>query len=262
VARLIRQDILSFEELHLPELCKKLVMLERGLILVTGSTGSGKSTTLSTMVDYRNRNSSGHIVTIEDPIEFAHRHHGCIISQREVGIDTHSFHDAIRSALRQAPRVILIGEVRDMETAQFCLHAAETGHLVLSTLHTNNASQTMERLINFFPAMAHQQVFAQLALNLRAIISQRLVPKKGGGRIVALEILINTPRASELIAKGDVNNLREVMIKGRNEGMQTFDMCLYDHVQAGVVTEKDALQYADSANDLKLRLRGLGVGMV
>lgn len=258
VARLVKQQIASFEDLKLPPLLKNLAMLERGLILVTGATGSGKSTTLATMLDWRNRHGTGHIVTVEDPIEFAHRHQGCIVSQREVGIDTHSFHDAIRSALRQAPNVILIGEVRDMETAQFVLHAAETGHLVLSTLHTTNANQTLERLINFFPALAHQQTLIQLSLNLRSIVSQRMIPRRGGGRVVAFEVLVNTPRASELIERGAVHDLKSVMIKGANEGMQTFDMCLYSYVHEGLISEEDALRFADSANDLKLRLRGLG----
>jgi len=258
VARHIRQNIPDFAALNLPETFKHFAMLERGLILITGATGSGKSTTLAAIIDYRNRNGTGHIVTVEDPIEFVHEHRQCIISQREVGIDTKSFHYAIRSALRQAPRVILIGEVRDTETAQFCLHAAETGHLVFSTLHTTNANQTLERLLNFFPALQKDQALMQLSLNLRAIVSQRLVPKVGGGRVVALEVLLNSPRAAELIEKGDVTGLKAVMMKGANEGMMTFDMCLYNHVKAGLVSEEDALRYADSANDLKLRLRGLG----
>ncbi len=258
VARLIRQDILSFENLHLPEYFKYLAMLERGLVLITGATGSGKSTTLATLIDWRNRTGTGHIVTVEDPIEFVHEHKQCIISQREVGIDTKSFHMAIRSALRQAPKVILIGEVRDTETAQFCLHAAETGHLVFSTLHTNTANQTLERMINFFPTMGQQQAMAQMALNLRAVISQRLIPRIGGGRVVALEVLINTPRVQELIQRGEVGAIKEVMVKGVNEGMQTFDIALYNLVQERLISEEDAVRYADSPNDIKLRFRGLG----
>lgn len=258
VARLIRQEIRSFEELGLPPVLGQLVMLPRGIILVTGATGTGKSTTLAAMIDYRNRHGSGHIVTIEDPIEFTHEHKGCIISQREVGIDTASFHEALRSALRQAPQVILIGEIRDPETATFAVHASETGHLVLSTLHTNNANQTLERLLNLFPPELERQLFTQLALNLRAIISQRLVPNTTGGRTVVVELLINTPRVQELIMQGSVAELKSVMAKSQREGMQTFDMHLYDLVRAGTITEDIALQYADSANDLKLRLRGIG----
>jgi twitching motility protein PilU len=258
VARLIRQEIRSFEELGLPPILGQLVMAPRGIILVTGATGTGKSTTLAAMIDYRNRHGSGHIVTIEDPIEFAHEHKGCIVSQREVGIDTASFHEALRSALRQAPQVILIGEIRDPETAMFCVQASETGHLVLSTLHTNNANQTLERLLNLFPAELERQLLTQLSLNLRAIISQRLVPNTSGGRTVVVELLINTPRVQELIMQGEVAELKSVMTKSQREGMQTFDMHLYDLVQAGTITEEIALQYADSANDLKLRLRGIG----
>ncbi|MCX7626002.1 MAG: PilT/PilU family type 4a pilus ATPase [Candidatus Sumerlaeaceae bacterium] len=261
VARLIRQEIRSFEELGLPPILGQLVMAPRGIILVTGATGTGKSTTLAAMIDYRNRNGSGHIVTIEDPIEFTHEHKGCIVSQREVGIDTASFHEALRSALRQAPQVILIGEIRDTETAMFSIHASETGHLVLSTLHTNNANQTLERLLNLFPAELERQLLTQLALNLRAIISQRLVPNKVGGRTVVVELLINTPRVQELIMQGSVGELKSVMAKSQREGMQTFDMHLYDLVRAGTITEEIALQYADSANDLKLRLRGIGGGI-
>ena len=258
VARLIRQEIRTFEELGLPPILGQLVMAPRGILLVTGATGTGKSTTLAAMIDYRNRHGSGHIVTIEDPIEFAHEHKGCIISQREVGIDTVSFHEALRSALRQAPQVILIGEIRDTDTAMFAIHASETGHLVLSTLHTNNANQTLERLLNLFPPELERQLLTQLALNLRAIVSQRLVPNTKGARTVVVELLLNTPRVQELIMQGNVAELKSVMGKSQREGMQTFDMHLYDLVRAGTVSEDIALQYADSANDLKLRLRGIG----
>lgn len=258
VSRLIRQHIMSFEELGLPEVLKDVVMAQRGIALVTGATGSGKSTTLATMIGYRNENSTGHIVTIEDPIEFVHEHKGCVVSQREVGIDTMSFHEALKSALRQAPKVILIGEIRDSETAEFAMHASDTGHLVLSTLHTNSANQTLERILNFFPQEMERQILLQLSANLRAIICQRLVPKKGGGRAAALEIMINTPRVQELIQQGNVGELKNVMSKGINEGMQTFDIALMQHVKAGNIEEETALKYADSANDLKLRLRGLG----
>ena len=258
VIRLIRQNILSFETLGLPQVLADLVMSKRGIILVTGATGSGKSTTLATMIDHRNRNSGGHIVTVEDPIEFTHEHKGCVISQREVGIDTLSFHEAIRSALRQAPDVILIGEIRDSETAAFAMHASDTGHLVLSTLHTTNANQTIERIENLFPPEQQKQALVQLSLNLRAVISQRLVPKIGGGVVAAIEILVNTSRIQELIQQGAVAELKSVMQKGGNEGMQTFDGDLLRLVKAGIVDEPTALRYADSANDLKLRLRGIG----
>lgn len=256
VIRLIRQAAMSFEELGLPTTLRTLVMLERGIILVTGATGSGKSTTLAAMIDHRNRHSTGHIITIEDPIEFAHEHKNCIVSQREVGIDTQSFHHAMKSALRQAPKVILIGEIRDSETAAFSLHASDTGHLVLSTMHTNNANQSLERLINLFPAESEKQVLLQLSLNLRGIVSQRLIPRVGGGRVVAVELLINTPRIQDLIQRNAVSEIKNVMVRGSADGMQTFDMALLNLVRAGKVTEEDALRLADSANDLKLRLRG------
>jgi len=258
VARLIRQEIRSFAELGLPAVLGDLVMAPRGIILVTGATGTGKSTTLAAMIDHRNRHGSGHIVTIEDPIEFTHEHKGCIVSQREVGIDTSSFHEALRSALRQAPQVILIGEIRDSETAMFAIHASETGHLVLSTLHTNNANQTLERLLNLFPPGQARLLLTQLALNLRAIVSQRLVPDTRGALSVAVELLINTPRVQELIMENNVGEIKSVMAKSQREGMQTFDMHLYELVRAGTVTEEIALRFADSANDLKLRLRGIG----
>ncbi len=258
VARLIRDEILSFEQLGLPQVLASIVMEHHGIVLVTGATGSGKSTTLASMLDYRNRNSTGHIVTIEDPIEFTHQHKGNIVSQREVGMDTHTFHDALKSALRQAPKVILIGEIRDMDTCQFALHASDTGHLVLSTLHTVNANQTIERVINMFPVEQERPLLTALSLNLKAIVSQRLVPKIGSGRLPAVEILINTSRAQELIQQKKIEELKEVMMKGANEGMQTFDMCLYRFVKAGDVDEQTALRFADSPNDLKLRLRGIG----
>ena len=258
VARLIHSRILSFDELGLPAVLADLVMAERGIVLVTGATGSGKSTTLAAMIDHRNRNSTGHIVTIEDPIEFTHEHRGCIVSQREVGMDTHSFRDALKSALRQAPKVILIGEIRDIETAQFALHASDTGHLVLSTLHTINANQTIERLINLFPVEQERPLLMALSLNLRGIVSQRLVPRVGGGRAAAVEVLLNTARVAELIQQKKIEEMKEAMLKGQNEGMQTFDICLMRMVKDGLVDEPTALKYADSPNDLKLRLRGIG----
>lgn len=258
VARLIHSSILSFDDLGLPPLLADLVMEERGIVLVTGATGCGKSTTLAAMIDHRNRNSTGHIVTIEDPIEFTHEHRGCIISQREVGMDTHSFRDALKSALRQAPNVILIGEIRDLETAQFSLHASDTGHLVLSTLHTINANQTIERLINLFPVEQERPLLMALSLNLKGIISQRLVPRVGGGRAAAVEVLLNTARVAELIQQKKIEEMKEAMLKGQTEGMQTFDICLMRMVKDGRVDEPTALKYADSPNDLKLRLRGIG----
>lgn len=258
VARLIKPNILSVEELGLPPQLNEIVMAERGILLVTGATGSGKSTTLAAMIDYRNRNGTGHIVTIEDPVEFIHDHKGCIVSQREVGIDTQSFDEALKSALRQAPKVILIGEIRDAQTAKFAIHAADTGHLVLATLHTNSANQTLERIVNLFPIEMERQTLMQLGMNLRGIVCQRLVPKAGGGRVAAVEILLNTPRIQDLIMQGNVQELKTVMGKGTREGMQTFDGALYQLYQDKQVDEETALKFADSANDLKLRMRGFG----
>lgn len=258
VARLIRPNILSVSQLGLPEVLNEIVMQERGIILVTGATGSGKSTTLAAMIDYRNRNSSGHIVTIEDPVEFVHDHKSCIVSQREVGIDTATFDEALKSALRQAPKVILIGEIRDAETARFAIHASDTGHLVLATLHTNSANQTLERIMNLFPVEQERQVLMQLAMNLRGIICQRLVPSLDGGRAAAVEILLNSPRVQELIMQGNVQELKNAMMKGTREGMQTFDLHLLDLMKTNRISEEMALKFADSANDLKLRMRGIG----
>ncbi len=258
VARLIKPNILSVSQLGLPEVLNDVVMNERGIVLVTGATGSGKSTSLAAMIDHRNRNSSGHIVTIEDPVEFVHDHKGCIVSQREVGIDTATFDEALKSALRQAPKVILIGEIRDAETAKFAIHASDTGHLVLATLHTNSANQTLERILNLFPIEMERQILMQLAMNLRAIICQRLVPKADGGRAAAVEILLNSPRVQELIMQGAVQELKTAMMKSAREGMQTFDMALLDLMQTKQITEEVGLKFADSANDLKLRMRGIG----
>lgn len=258
VARLIRPNIMSVTQLGLPEVLDQVVMSERGIILVTGATGSGKSTTLAAMIDYRNRNSTGHIVTIEDPVEFVHEHKGCIVSQREVGIDTATFDEALKSALRQAPKVILIGEIRDVETARFAIHASDTGHLVLATLHTNSANQTLERIMNLFPVEQERQVLMQIAMNLRAIVCQRLVPALDGGRAAAVEIMLNSPRVQELIMQGAVQELKTAMAKSGREGMQTFDMHLLELMKSQRISEEAALKFADSANDLKLRMRGIG----
>ncbi len=258
VLRRIKVEIPKFDELGLPPQLGELVLQERGLILMTGATGSGKSTTLAAMIDYRNERMGGHIVTIEDPVEFVHRNKMALVSQREVGIDTHSFQIALKNTLRQAPKVIYIGEIRDRETMEFALHASETGHLVLATLHCNNANQTLERIMNFFPHEYHPQLLLQLSLNLRAILSQRLIPKIGGGRAPALEILLNTPFIGELISKGDVSAIKQAMGAAKQEGLQTFDQSLHKLCKAGVISEEDALRFADSPNNLRLILRGIG----
>jgi twitching motility protein PilU len=258
VARRVRTDIPSFEDLGLPEVLKDLVMRPRGLVLVTGPTGSGKSTTLAAMIDHRNTHYDGHIVTIEDPIEFLHPDKRSLVSQREVATDTPSFHHALRSALRQAPDVLLIGEMRDRESADAALYFAETGHLVLSTLHTVNASQALERLLAFFPPDHTQEILHRLSITLEGIVSQRLVPRAdGAGRVAALEVLLATPRVRELVRRGDVGAIKQAIQAGAQEGMQTFDQALYDLVQRGLVTAEEALRHADSPNDLRLRIRGL-----
>lgn len=258
VIRRIKVEIPSFKDLHLPELLGELMLHDRGLILMTGATGSGKSTTLAAMVDYRNDTLGGHIITIEDPVEFVHPNKKCLISQREVGIDTKSFHIALKNSLRQAPKIIYIGEIRDTDTMEFAMHAAETGHLVLGTLHSNNANQTLERIMNFFPVEYHSQLMLQLSLNLRAILSQRLIPRKGGGRAPALEILLNTPYIAELILRGEISDIKTAMSKGGQEGLQTFDQSLYKLFKEGSITEEDAMKNADSPNNLRLAIKGIG----
>lgn len=260
VIRRITEHIPSLQQLGLPDSLGEMAQMERGLVLVTGATGSGKSTTIAAMLDYRNSRTGGHIVTIEDPVEFVHRHKQSIVTQREVGIDTKSFHIALKNSLRQAPKVIYIGEIRDTDTMGFALHAAETGHLVFATLHSNNANQTLERISNFFSHEYQEQLMLQLSLNLRAIISQRLIPKVGGGRIAALEMMLNTPMISELIAKGDVKGIKGVMQQTANQGNQTFDMHIHKLWAANLITEEEAFRYADSANNLRLRMRGIAVG--
>jgi twitching motility protein PilU len=230
-------------------------MAKRGLVLLVGGTGSGKSTTLAAMINHRNENEAGHIITIEDPVEFVHEHKKCVVSQREVGVDTESYRVALKNTLRQAPTVILIGEIRDEETMEHAINFAETGHLCLATLHSNNANQAMERVINFFPPERHRQIYLQLSLNLRAIISQRLVKGAQGGRAAAIEILLGTPRVKELMKKGEVDALKEAMTQGSNEGMQTFDHALFELYRAGRISLADALENADSATDLKLKIK-------
>ncbi len=255
VFRQIKVHIQTIDDLGLPQTLKEIVLAKRGLVLVVGATGSGKSTTLAAMLDYRNTNQHGHIVTIEDPIEFVHEHKKSIVTQREVGFDTHSFFNALKNMLRQAPDVILIGEIRDSETMDDAITFAETGHLCLATLHSNNANQAMERILNFFPVERHLQIFMQLSLNLKAIISQRLVPGVDGRRVAAFEILLDTPRVKDLILKGAVGTLKEAMGLGDFEGMRTFDQDLYRLYKEGRIDYKNALAHADSANDLRLKIK-------
>jgi twitching motility protein PilU len=255
VIRQIKLNVPSVDDLGLPEVLKEIALTKRGLVLVTGATGSGKSTTLAAMIDHRNTTTPGHIVTIEDPIEFMHQHKRAIITQREVGFDTLSFHEALRNTLRQAPDVILIGEVRDEVTMEAAITFAETGHLCLATLHSNNANQTIERIINFFPPMRHEQIYLQLSLNLRGIISQRLVPGIDRRRVVAVEILLDTPRVKDLIKKAEIDTLKEALEQGTNEGCQTFDESLFRLAREERIDLEQALIHADSANNLRLRLR-------
>lgn len=260
VFRHIKIYIKTIDELGLPQIFKELAMVKRGLVLVAGRTGSGKSTTLAALIDYRNSNATGHIVTVEDPIEFVHSHKMSIISQREIGIDTHGYASALKHTLRQAPDVILIGEIRDVETMEAAIDYAETGHLCLSTIHANNANQATERIMNFFPSERHRQIYLQLSLNLKSIISQRLIPNVDGTRVAAVEILMDTPRVKDLIHKGQVDLLKETMAQGTVEGMQTFDQSLFDLYRQGIIDLDTAVGYADSANDLRLRIKMEEVG--
>lgn len=256
VLRRIETKIPQVDELNLPEIIKELAMTKRGLIIFVGATGTGKSTSLASMIGHRNRNSKGHIISIEDPIEFIHQHEGCIITQREVGIDTDSFEVALKNTLRQAPDVILIGEVRSRETMDHAIAFAETGHLCLCTLHANNSNQALDRIIHFFPADRHRQLWMDLSLNLKAIIAQQLIPTPdGNGRRACLEILINTPLAQDMIRKGEVVELKELMKKSTELGMQTFDQALYALYDNGEITYEDALSHADSPNDLRLMIK-------
>jgi len=256
VLRRIETTIPSSEELHLPPILKELIMYKRGLVLFVGATGTGKSTSLASLIRHRNENSSGHIITIEDPIEFVHPHKGCIITQREVGLDTESYEVALKNTLRQAPDVILIGEVRTKETMQHAITFAETGHLCLCTLHANNANQALDRILHFFPEEMHGQIFMDLSLNLRGIVAQQLVKRSDGkGRFPAIEILLNTPLVSDLIRKGEVHKLKELMKNSRENGMQTFDQALYDLYTAGRISYEDALNSADSRNEVRLMIK-------
>jgi twitching motility protein PilU len=256
VLRRIENKIPTFEDLNLPEIIAKVSLEKRGLVIFVGATGSGKSTSLAAMIGHRNRNSTGHILTIEDPIEYDHEHGGCVVTQREVGVDTDSYEIALKNSLRQAPDVIMIGEIRAEETMDHAIVFAETGHLCLSTLHANNANQAMDRIINFFSEERQQQVLLDLSLNLKAIIAQRLIPTKdGSGRCVAVEVLLNTPLVSDLIAKGDVPSIKEIMKRSSELGMQTFDQAVYKLYQRGEITEEEALKNADSQNEVRLMIK-------
>jgi twitching motility protein PilU len=255
VARVITMEIPKLEALNIPTSLYDIVMEKRGLVLMVGATGSGKSTTLAAMIGHRNHNSRGHIITIEDPIEYVHPHDGCLIMQREVGVDTDNWFVALKNTLRQAPDVILIGEIRDREGMDYGIAFAETGHLCLATLHANNANQALDRIINFFPMDRRSQLLMDLSLNLKAIVSQRLIPKVGGGRVPAVEIMICTPLISDLVLKGEVHEIKPIMAKSRDLGMQTFDQSLFDLCVDGQIELDTALRYADSPNDLRLMLK-------
>jgi len=256
VMRVIPIVLPTIDSLGMPQVLKEVVMSQRGLCILVGATGSGKSTTLAAMVDWRNENSFGHIITIEDPVEFVHAHKNCVITQREVGLDTDSWGAALKNSLHQAPDVILMGEVRDRETMEHAIAFAETGHLCLCTLHANSANQALDRIINFFPEERRAQLLMDLSLNLKAIISQRLIPKQNGkGRSAVVEVMLNTPLISDLIFKGDVSEIKEIMKKGRNLGMQTFDQALFDAFESNMITYEDALRNADSVNDLRLQIK-------
>ena len=255
VIRAIKSEIPTIEQLRLPQLFKDLIMEPRGLILVVGATGSGKSTTLAAMIDHRNSNTSGHILTVEDPIEYLYRHKKSVVNQREVGLDTHSYHEALKNAMREAPDVILIGEIRDAETMEAAISFSETGHLCLATLHSNNADQTLERILNFFPESAHRNILMNLALNLRSVISQRLVMGKDGRRLPAVEVLLNTPLIRDMIRRGQIHEMKEAMDRSLQEGMCTFDQALYALYKDGRIELEEALAKADSRDGLALKIR-------
>ena len=256
VMRTIPAILPTIDGLGVPQILKEIVMSKRGLCILVGATGSGKSTTLAAMVDYRNEHSYGHIITIEDPVEFVHAHKNCVVTQREVGLDTDSWEIALKNSLRQAPDVILMGEIRDRETMEHAVAFAETGHLCLATLHANSANQALDRIINFFPEERRAQLLMDLSLNLKSLISQRLVPKQDGkGRSAAVEVMLNTPLISDLIFKGEVSEIKEIMKKSRNLGMQTFDQALFDAYESNIISYEDALRNADSLNDLRLQIK-------
>ncbi|MCT9810532.1 PilT/PilU family type 4a pilus ATPase [Acidovorax sp. Be4] len=256
VMRTIPMTVPTIDSLGVPQVLKDVAMSKRGLCILVGATGSGKTTTLAAMVDWRNENSFGHIITVEDPIEFVHTHKNCVITQREVGLDTDSWDAALKNTLRQAPDVILMGEIRDRTTMEHAIAFSETGHLCLATLHANNANQALDRIVNFFPEERRQQLLMDLSLNLRAMVSQRLIGKQDSkGRVAAMEVMLNTPLISDLIFKGEVAEIKEVMKKGRNLGMQTFDQALFDLFEAQQITYEDALRNADSVNDLRLQIK-------
>src|SRR3954447_23299068 len=256
VMRTITTTIPKFDDLKLPQVLKDVVMSKRGLIIFVGGTGSGKSTSLAAMIGYRNENSYGHIITIEDPVEYVHPHKNCLITQREVGVDTDSWEAALKNTLRQAPDVILIGEIRDMEVMEHAIAFAETGHLALGTLHANNSNQAMDRIINFFPEARRHQLLMDLSLNLKAVISQRLIPlKEGKGRAAAVEVLLNSPLISDLIFKGEIHGIKEIMKKSKELGMQTFDQALFDLFELNRISYEDALRFADSTNEVRLNIK-------
>jgi twitching motility protein PilU len=256
VLRTINSKIPTFEELGLPAVLKDVCMTKRGLVIMVGATGSGKSTSLAAMVGYRNENSYGHIITIEDPIEYVHPHRNCVITQREVGVDTESWENALKNTLRQAPDVILMGEIRDRETMDYAIAFAETGHLCMATLHANSSNQALDRIINFFPEERRPQLLMDLSLNLKGMVSQRLIPRREGkGRVAAVEIMLNSPLIADLIFKGDVHEIKEIMKRSKELGMQTFDMHLFEMYDNGVISYEDALRNADSVNDLRLAIK-------
>lgn len=256
VIRIIGFEVPSFDKLNLPTVLKDVAMTTRGLVIFVGGTGSGKSTSLAALIDYRNENSQGHIITIEDPVEFVHKHKGCLVTQREVGTDTESFEIALKNTLRQAPDVILIGEIRDEHTMEHAIAFAETGHLCLATLHANNTNQAMDRIINFFPEERRNQLLLDLSLNLKAVISQRLLATPSGdGRRAAVEILLNSPLMSELIKKGEIHEMKELVKKSREQGMKTFDEAIFELIKSGQVTMEEGMRNADSVNDLRLRIK-------
>ncbi len=255
VARNIVADIPNWQDLRLPPILTEVMMRKRGLVLFVGATGSGKSTSLAALIDYRNSNSSGHIVTIEDPVEYVHNHKKSIVNQREVGVDTRSWHNALKNTLRQAPDVILIGEIRDRETMEHALAFAETGHLCISTLHANNANQALDRIINFFPEDRRQQLLMDLSLNIQAFVSQRLIPTLEGKRCAAIEVMLGTPLIAELILRGEIDGVKEVMRKSENAGMKTFDTALFELYQEGLISEEEAVRNSDSANNVRLKIK-------